>query len=83
MSKNTRQLENLKRSVRRTLGAGISTTDYDFQESMVLRAAEITGPNIKRIAAFTGYPRDFVSGIAAYARESGLWVGSQVKTTTV
>jgi hypothetical protein len=80
MSKNTRQLENLKRSVRRTLGPGYSTTDFDFQESLVLKAAEITGPNIKRIAAFTGYPREFVSGIATYAREQGLWVGSRVAT---
>ena len=55
------------------------TPDSDrFNTYVILLASAQVGPNIKRVAQFTGIPRVQVAQRAKNLRANGIWSGSQV-----
>lgn len=49
-----------------------------FRASVILLSSVNVGPNVKKIAKFTGYPRSFVWKIGKNLRDNGVWRGNKV-----
>lgn len=49
-----------------------------FATYVILLASAVVGPNIKRVAKFTGLTRDEVSQRAYFLRSNGIWNGNRV-----
>ena len=54
------------------------TNGPDFDAGLILLASAQVGPNIKRVAKFTGYSRKVVAEIGRKARDNGIWRGGKL-----
>ena len=54
---------------------------HGFRTAVFLLSSLITGPNVKKLAKFTGYTRKEIQERAVNLREQGVWVGSKVNAS--
>lgn len=74
------KLEVITDEVRR-LDLELDPSDSGFQLAVILMAAAfVTGPDIERIASFTGHPRQMVADVSRRMHEAGLWEKGVVKS---
>lgn len=52
--------------------------DSDHPGAAVVAAAAVVGPNVRRIAKFTGLPRSVVAKCGRNLRSSGLWQNNKI-----
>jgi hypothetical protein len=58
----------------RQLDPELETDEHAFQVAVVLMAAAfVTGPNTKRLSAFTGLPASMIADISKRMHQAGLW----------
>ena len=57
---------------------GLDPTDEAYKTQVILLTSAVVGPNIKRIAKFTGYPRAAIAQRGANWRAAGIWDGGKV-----
>jgi hypothetical protein len=72
-------LADIKRKVRR-LEPGLTETHERFKTYLVMLASTVVGPNIKRIATYTGLTRDDVAKRSRNLRTNQVWQGASVPT---
>lgn len=65
-------LEDLKEEIRR-IDPDLAEDDDGYNAVLVLLASLAVGPEIKRIAKFTGLRRDLVAWYSRNLRASGVW----------
>ena len=76
-SKVKMDLAWVKKEVHR-LDKSLDEFDESFLIAVVLISSAIVGANIKRLATFTHYSRDFISDIGKHLRKNGVWKNGQV-----
>ena len=77
LSKKKWTLSDVECEVMR-LDPSVKVDDPAFGTAVVVLAAAVVGPNIKRIASFTGYGRPFVAEKARRLRKQKVWVGGKL-----
>jgi len=80
MKRTFETVEDVKKEIIR-LDKSMKTAgenDHGFRTAVILLSSIITGPNIKKLAKFTGYSRAEISIRASKCREQGIWVGSKI-----
>lgn len=70
-------IEQIREDIRQ-MDDGLEEDSDGFKVAVIVLSSAIIGPNIKRLARFTGYGRDFCSEISRHCREGGLWRGGRV-----
>jgi hypothetical protein len=69
----------VSRLLKRQIGKIEDAGDRRTAECMVvLLSALHSGTDVDRLAAYTGYPKDFIETISQRMRKAGLWVGKLV-----
>lgn len=48
-------------------------SEEETKIAVILLSSLVVGANIQRIQEFTGYDREFISGVARKLRKSGIW----------
>jgi hypothetical protein len=56
----------------------LTETDEAFTAAVVLLSSIAVGPNIKRLAKFTQYPRKVIKPFSENLRRNGVWVGGRI-----
>ncbi len=56
----------------------MNTADKGFMEAVVLFSSAFVGPNIKRLAQFTGYTRKQINKISKRARQQEIWIKHRI-----
>lgn len=57
---------------------GLSPDEADFRAAVVLLSSAQIGPNIRRLAKFTGYRPDEIADFSRNLRKSQIWKGGRV-----
>lgn len=70
-------LEQIKAELHR-LDKNQSEDEETFKASVVLLASLEVGPNVRKLAKFTGYPAQLVAKFSYNLRESKVWRGGRV-----
>jgi hypothetical protein len=70
-------IERVRREVKR-MNPALDEENDGFAAAVVLISSVILGPNVRRIARFTGYSRCRVAEWGRRLRENGIWQGDRV-----
>ena len=62
----------------KNLDPALSPDDPAYHAAMVLLASLTVGPNVRNVAAFTGYPLREVAAFGQRLRNSAVWVGHKI-----
>jgi len=80
MSKPKMDLLWVKKEVHR-MDPVLKENDEAFKIAVILMSSVIIGANIKRLATFTHYPRNYISKIGLYFRKNEVWKNGKVDTS--
>jgi hypothetical protein len=58
---------------------GLSPDEPEFRAAVVLMSSAHVGPNIRRLAKFTGYRSKEIAGFSRNLRKSQIWNGGRVQ----
>lgn len=70
-------LNFIKREVER-IDLGVKPEDDEYKIAVVLLSSLRVGPNIKRLAKYTKYPRSIIAEFSKNLRKSGIWRGGKI-----
>jgi hypothetical protein len=77
MSKVKMDLSWVKKEVHR-LDPSLKEDDESFKIAVILMSSVIIGANIKRLAIFTHYSRNYIAKIGVYFRKNEVWKNGKV-----
>lgn len=70
-------LDEIKDALRK-MDAGLSEDDDGFKAQVVMVSSLQVGPNVSRLAAFTGISKELITNFSRNLRKNGVWRGTRV-----